>query len=323
MKVSSTTPEPLPVSPLAAALADYLAVRRAMGYKLEDAGRVLAGFVAHLDATGTVTVTVADAATWAADTGTGGGVGHRLQCIRGFTFYLQALDPAHEVPPVGLIPVLARRAIPHLYSDADTAAMMAAARRLTPALVAAPTETVIGVLAVTGMRIGEILALDLDDLDWDRGVITIRLAKFNKTRLVPVTTSTLAALTNYRSIRRQHAPDGATTKALFLSRTGNRLSYQSFADRFARLLVATGLRTRPSGTRPRIHDYRHAFAVRTLLDWYRHGADVHALLPRLSAYLGHRDPAATYWYLSAAPELMALVADRLEPSIPDQAGGQR
>ncbi len=322
MNDSSTTPEPLPVSPLAAALADYLAVRRAMGYKLEGAGRVLTGFVAHLDATGTVAVTIADAATWAADTGTGGGVGRRLQCIRGFAFYLQALDPAHEVPPVGLIPVVARRAVPHLYSDADTAALMAAARQLTPVLVAATTETVIGVLAVTGMRIGEILALDVDDLDWDRGVITIRLAKFNTTRLVPVTTSTLAALTDYRTTRRHHAPD-ATTNALFVSRTGRRLSYESFADTFGRLLDTTGLSTGPSGTRPRIHDYRHAFAIRTLLDWYRDGVDVHALLPRLSAYLGHRDPAATYWYFSAAPEVMALAADRLEPTHTDQTGPQR
>lgn len=108
-----------------------------------------------------------------------------------------------------------------------------------------------------------------------------------------------------------------------MSRTGCRLSYESFANTFGRLLDTTGLSAGPSGTRPRIHDYRHAFAVRTLLDWYRDRVDVHALLPRLTAYIGHRDPAATYWNLSAAPELMALVADRLEQGHPDQAGQQR
>ena len=308
------------LSPLGVALTDYLAVRRAMGYKLESHGRVLTDFVAHLDATGASLVTTAEAAAWS--TTRGGGAGMRLRCIRGFALYLQALDPRHEVPPVGLIPITSRRATPHLYSEADIAGLMAAARQLVPSLRAAATEMVIGVLAVTGMRIGEVLALDLDDIDWDTGVITIRLAKFNKTRHVPVSPSTLAALADYRHTHRPTAPGIDATKALFVSATGQRFAYSAFADAFHRLGRTTGLcANTATGRRPRIHDFRHGFAVATLLDWSRDGADIHALLPRLSTYLGHRDPASTYWYLSATPELMALTAARLEPDRDDSRIG--
>lgn len=298
------------MSALGTALADYLALRRALGYKLTEAGRVLGRFVAHLDALGAETVTVTVALAWATETGSGcGGIARRLQAIRGFAFYLQALDPANEVPPAGLVPTRSARLVPHLYSDADIAALMAAARRLSPPLRAATTEAVIGLLAVTGMRMGEVLALDTADVDWDTGVLTVWLAKFNKARHVPLAPTTTSALVDYRRTCRRLAP-AAATRALFVTPRGRRLGYCGFRDVFARLLESTGIAS--AGSRPRIHDFRHSFAVRTLLGWYRDGADVHALLPRLSTYLGHVDPASTYWYLSAAPELMVLVAERLE-----------
>lgn len=297
------------MSALASAMADYLGVRRALGYKLVEAGRVLPRFVAHLDAQGVATVTVDSALAWATETGRGAGVARRLQAIRGFALYLQALDPAHEVPPAGLVPDRSRRAVPHLYSDADIVALMAAARDLGPSLRAATTEAVIGVLAVTGMRIGEVLALNVADVDWDTGVVTVWLAKFNKSRHVPLAPTTLAALVEYRRMSRLLAPD-ATMPALFVGPRGRRLSYHGFATAFADAVGATGL-CAPSG-RARIHGFRHSFAVSTLLGWYRDGADVHALLPRLSTYLGHVSPASTYWYLSAAPELLALAAERLD-----------
>lgn len=296
------------MSALASALADYLGVRRALGYKLEGSGRTLARFVAHLDAHGVDTVTVSLALDWATEAARGGGVAARLAHIRGFARYLQALDPTHEVPPAGLVAGQRRRAVPHLYTDAETEALMAGARRLDPELRAATTEAVIGLLATTGMRVGEVLALNLGDVDWDTGVVTVWLAKFNKARHVPVAPSTLAALADYRHTRRRLAP-APSSPALFLTPRGNRLGRQSFAAAFAGLADATGLFT-PTG-RPRIHDFRHSFAVRTLLGWYQCGADVHALLPRLSTYLGHVNPAATYWYLSAAPELLALAAERV------------
>jgi integrase len=166
---------------------------------------------------------------------------------------------------------------------------------------------VIGVLATTGMRIGEVLALDVGDVDWRSGVITVDASKFSRGRHVPVAPSTLAALDHYRRAR----PRPGSGTALFVHTRGGRLGYGSFARAFAWALDIAGISSVPQ--RPRIHDLRHSFAVATVLGWYREGADVAALLPRLSTYLGHTGPAATYWYLSAAPELMAIVAERLEP----------
>ncbi len=298
---------------LGVALADYLAVRRAVGYRLEEAGRLLARFVAHLDADGIDTVTVAVAARWAATTPRGGNGARRLTVIRGFARYLQALDPTHEVPPTGLLPVRRTRPVPHLYSDADIAALTEAARALRPPLWAATVETIIGTLWVTGMRVGEVLRLNTADLDPDTGVLTVWLSKFGKSRLVPLAPSTIAALGRYRA----QLPATVTTPAMFVTPDGQRVCYPKFHRVFVKLLDRTKIST-ADGRRPRAHDLRHSFAVRTLLGWYRDGADAQALLPRLSTYLGHVEPASTYWYLSAAPELMALAAQRLE-----QRGAQR
>ena len=271
---------------LESALADYLAVRRALGYRLEEAGRILPRFVAYLGAHGTETVTVALALAWATESGTGTGPARRLEAVRGFARYLQALDPAHEVPPTGLVPRAKQRAAPHLYSEAEIVALMTAADHLDPPLRAATTATVIGLLAATGMRIGEVLALDVADIDWETGVVTVKLAKFNKSRHVPLAPSTLAALAAYQQTRHRLAPK-ATSPALFVAPAGQRLSYQAFRAAFVQLL-ADGAISGPN--QPRIHGLRHSFAVRTLVGWYRDGDDVHALLPRLSTYLGHVNP---------------------------------
>jgi len=298
------------VSVLASELAGYLALRRALGYKLVDDGRQLAQFVAYLDARDTATVTVAAALDWVTGTTRAGNGASRLTVVRGFARYLQAVDPAHEVPPVGLLPKRTTRPVPHLYTDAETTALMSAARALDPPMWAATIETVIGLLWVTGMRVGEVLRLNVADIDTD-GVATVWLSKFNKSRHVPLTASTIAALTAYARLRRDLLPAAAETTAVFVSPGGQRLSYQRFSKAFVSLLDTTGLSTVP-GRRPRIHDFRHSFAVRTILGWYRDDGDVHALLPRLSTYLGHVAPSSTYWYLSAAPELMAVAAARLD-----------
>jgi integrase/recombinase XerD len=294
---------------LASALADYLAVRRAVGYRLEADGRQLAAFVAHLDARGIDTVTVTAALEWAAATPQGGNGFRRLTTIRGFARYLQALDPAHEVPPPGLLPARTTRPVPHLYSEADIAVLMDAAGTLQPTSWAATLETIIGLLWTTGMRIGEVLRLNTADLDPDTGVLTVWLSKFGKSRLVPLTPSTITALGAYREQVPTTIP--VTVPAMFVTPGGQRVAYGRFNLAFANLLDTTGI-TAAAGRRPRAHDLRHSFAVRTLLGWYRDGVDVHAMLPRLSTYLGHVEPSSTYWYLSAAPELMALAAERLE-----------
>ena len=161
------------------------------------------------------------------------------------------------------------------------------------------------------MRVGELVRLDVSDVDWDQGLVTVRSSKFGKSRLVPVHPSTVAALRYYDASRRRR-PVTPETSAFFVSTTGERLRYDSLHRTFHRLVRQLALRT-TAGKLPRVHDLRHTFAVSTLLGWYRSGLDVAARLHLLSAYLGHIDPVATYWYLSAAPELLALVAERLEP----------
>lgn len=211
------------MSALAAAAADYLALRRALGFKLQHDGRVLPRFVAHLDALGADIVTVALALAWASGTGE---VARNLSAVRGFARYLQALDSRHEVPPTGLVRSPSRRAVPHLFSEADVVALMAAARDLQPPLRAATVAAAIGLLATTGMRIGEVLALDVADIDWETGVTTVRLAKFNKSRHVPLSPSTLAALDAYRHGARRRAD--ASGPALLVAPGGRRLSYHVF-----------------------------------------------------------------------------------------------
>jgi integrase len=228
-----------------------------------------------------------------------------LTAVRGFARYLQALDARHEVPPTRLLPIRRARPVPHLFTQADIDALMTAARQLTPAGWAATVETMIGLLWVTGMRVGEVIALDTIDVNTDEAVLTVWFSKFNKSRHVPVTASTITALTRYRQ---DTAPGGP---ALFAGPDGNRVHYPHFKRVFDRLVDIVGITT-TTGRRPRVHDLRHSFATRTLTGWYRTGIDVHAMLPQLSTYLGHVDPVSTYWYLTATPELMALAATRLE-----------
>ena len=199
------------MSPLEIALGDYLAVRRAFGYRLQDVERHLVRFVSHLDANGIDTVTVAVAVGWATSTATASTAKDRVSAIRGFTRYLQALDPAHEVLPRGVVPGRVTRAVPHLYSEDDITALMAAARSLEPAPWATTVETVIGLLWATGMRVGEVFRLNVDDFAPDDHVLTVWLSKFGKSRLVPLSASTSAALDRYR--RTVHPPrDGRVVR---------------------------------------------------------------------------------------------------------------
>ena len=206
--------------------------------------------------------------------------------------------------------------MPYLYSPADVAALMAQARRIPTPFRAATFETLIGLLAVTGMRVGETIHLLRRDLDWDAAILLIRAAKFNKSRAVPLQASTLEALAAYARTRDRLGPR-RQAPTFFVSTVGSPLVYRNVAVTFRDLVTRAGLAGDPPSCRPRIHDLRHSFAVTTVLEWYRAGADVGARLPWLSTYLGHRDPRSTYWYLHAAPELLALAAHRLEATLGD------
>jgi len=235
----------------------------------------------------------------------------RLTAVRGFARYLAGTNPRTEIPPAGLVCYRHRRRTPYLFSDEDLAALIRCARAATPFPFRADTlATVIGLLAVTGMRVGEALRLDRRDVDWDDAVILVRDTKFHKDRNLPVSLSTIAALRAYKRRRDRRRPAPATTR-LFVSLSGTPVVYSNFAATFRAAVRASGIGA-GSPTRLRIHDLRHGFAVRTLLGWYRAGLDVEALLPRLATYLGHREPRFTYTYLTATPELLAQAAARLE-----------
>ena len=292
---------------------DYLDIRRALGYKLTSQARVLFGFVSYLEVAGASRVTIELALAWATEPADADPIwwSRRLSVARCFARHLQAIDPDTEVPPAHLLPRGARRAVPYIYSEADIAALMAAARTLRSALQAATYETLIGLLSVTGMRVGEAIGLDRDNIDFDQGALRIRLGKFGKSRVVPLHPSTRAALRAYLG-RRDQLCRSPNTTSFFVSTTGTRLTYNTVRSIFARLAQQAGLQARSASCRPRIHDLRHRFAVQTLLDWYRSGVDVATRLPLLSTYLGHVKPSSTYWYLDAAPELLTLATRRLE-----------
>jgi integrase/recombinase XerD len=303
----------------------YLAMRRGLGYKLKIEGRMLGQFVDYCDARGLEHVTVDAALAWA--TAPAGAAtswwAARLTVIREFARFLAAFDERTEIPPTDLLPRTGNDRIqPYLYSPAEIAAMLAAARNLVHPLRAATFETLIGLMAATGIRTGEATGLDRVDADLDAdlaaGILTIRGSKFGKSRLVPLHSTTVEHLVAYQRRRDQLCPRPATA-AFFLSCFGTRLNSVSTHKAFTRVLAGAGITVAAdTGTaRPRLYDLRHTFAVTTLANWYAAGADVGHLLPALSTYLGHISPATTYWYLHACPQLMTEAVKRLEASWAD------
>lgn len=306
------------MSGLRESLAEYLAVRRALGYRLERTEKLLGQFLGYLEATGAERITVEHALAWAT-LPAGGRPWHamRLQAVRGFARYLHEVDPRVEVPPAELLPDRPHRATPYLYTEEQILALMSAASTLRTPHRAATFRTLFGLLAVTGIRIGEAIAVDRSDLQTDRGVLTIRHGKFGKSRELPLHPSTTSALARY--LRRRDRPQPAVpTDALLVSSAGTRLLVGNVQCAFRTLRARAGILPRSAVCRPRLHDVRHSFAVKTMLDAYRTDGDVAPTLAVLSTYLGHVDPGKTYWYLEAAPELMALASGRLERHLGDR-----
>jgi integrase len=299
------------VSPLGQALRDYLTLRHGLGHQMADAARLLPSLVAFLEQQGLATVTIDAALQWCQQPTMVGGLTvapRRMTAARGFARYLAGIDPATEIPPVGLVPLRHQRPTPFLYSDADVTRLLAAARALTPASRGLTYYTLLGLLAATGMRVGEAIGLDLSDVDREQAVLLIRESKFGKSRLVPLQPSTMTALQDYLQARTSFQRS-RREPSLFVGRTGKRLIYQVVGDTFRQLLLDTGVGA-DAPRRPHLHDLRHRFAIVTLVGWYRSDEPVQPKLPVLSTYLGHREPSSTYWYLSAAPELLTLAAAR-------------
>lgn len=286
-------------------------MRRALGFKLRREGQVLPQLVAYLDAVGAETLTAELAISWALQPQGVAPINwaHRLGAARGFATYLKTIDPYTEVPARGVLPSNAARRTPHLWSLTEVCALLTAARQLRPPLRAATHEALFGLIAVSGLRIGEAIGLTRDDVDLTGGVLTIRDAKFGHSRLAPLHPSATDALGSYAARRDRLCPT-PRSRTFFLSSVGTALLAGGVHRTFNQLTIDTGMRT--ATAQPRVHDLRHSFAVATLIDWHRSGVDVAGHMAVLSGYLGHINPAGTYWYLSASPELMELAAARLD-----------
>ena len=297
-------------------VADYLRLRRQLGFTLAWDEHLLGQLAAHLDTAGASHLTTAVMVEWAGLPRPDGGAGAsraatRMTAACSFAAYMNTLDPGHEVPPRGVFTFQRRRTAPYIYTPAQITTLLDAAARLRRFERATIYPVVFGLLAATGMRVGELLALDVDEVDLDAGVITVSRGKSRDPRLVPVHPTTTQALRDHAAWRDQRdvaVTDGRTP--FFTDHLGRRLTWFTTEYAFQSVRETAGLTT--DGARPRIHDLRHTFAVTTLLGWYRSGADVAGLLPRLSTYLGHTNPANTYWYLSAIPELLAHAARMLD-----------
>jgi len=291
-------------------LREYLELRRTLGHKLAEAHRLLPRFVSYLDELDIEFVTIEVALAWSLEREVPVGSvvpAHRMMVARGFARYLSGIDPRTEVPPAGAVRQPQRWRRPFIYSDADVLALIEQARVVIPQpLRSATYQTLIGLLATTGMRIGEALRLNRGDLDRNEGVLWIRESKFGKSRLVPLHASTVDALERYDHTRQQLLPE-PSTEALFVSLRGTRVIYQTVWPVHRKLCEHGGVGAGSTVT-PRIHDHRHSMAVKTLLGWYQDGLDVPSRIGWLSTYLGHREPRYTYHYLSAAPDLLAHAA---------------
>ena len=298
---------------------DYLAMRRSLGFKLHGEGRMLADFAARLDDADQASITISAALAWATESQQAAPAHwrRRLRVVRGFARYLATLDPACQIPPADLLAAPSHRPPPYIYSDQEIAALIHAAGTIGAPLPSATLQALISLIAATGLRVGEALALDRGDA----GVLTVT-GKNDQTRLVPLHPTTASMLAGYARRRDQLCPHPGSP-ALFITSTGQRARQRGVAETFARLVVLAGIATPPGRRRPRVHDLRHTFAVTTLTRWYRDGADVQAKLPVLSAYLGHSCPEATYWYFQATPELLALAAGRLQPPGEQRGAGGR
>lgn len=304
------------MSELDQALKEYIAIRRGLGFQLRLPASCLRNFVAFLETEGASHITTELALRWATQpakaqpsTWT-----WRLGMVRRFAAWHRAMEPRTEIPPEGILSHRYHRKTPHIYSDEEIGRLLRRAKQLpsSKGLRAHTYTTLFALLAVSGMRVNEALHLDRQDVDLDQGILKIWRTKFGKSRYVPVHTSTVDALRQFAQSRDRIFPALATS-AFFVSERGTRITDCMARYTFAKLSQQLGLRAvaKGHGRGPRLHDMRHRFAARTLINWYRAGVDVERELPKLATYLGHVHVNETYWYLEAVPELLQLATNRL------------
>jgi integrase len=318
---------------LAARVEQYLAERRRLGFELSHMGQALGRFARYVKAHGhRGPLTVELMASWARQVKRGQAdrvaAARALRMLRPFMRWLQQFDASTEVPDEATFGSLPGRVAPHIFSDEEIAALLEAAAEIGPprSLRGAVMQTLFGLIACTGLRISEALALTDADVDLKTGVLMIRRSKFGKSRLVPLHPSAVAALASYQAKRARYVP--AHSEQPFFIGTRGRLLGSAIGDRqahriFEQLRRQLGWPPRGGHAAPRIHDLRHSFAVRRLMRWHERGADMHQHMLALSTYLGHAKISNTYWYLTGVPELMRLVGKRFESFVdPWEAGSE-
>lgn len=302
----------------------YLTIRRSLGYDLKTDERILRRFINFAEAQGDKHISTdlflrwrascpsVKRHTWAC----------RLGTVRIFAQWLHGIDPKHEVPPQSLIPCCQRRPQPYIYSEEQIRRIVKAASELPSINGIRPLTcaALFGLLATTGLRVSEAVSLDADDIDPESGVLTVRCGKGGKERILPLSQSTTAHLVAYAAERDRLL--GYRSEAFFVADRGERLTDCGARYNFAVVCRAIGLREptkfRRHGHGPRIHDLRHSFAVRTLMNWYRMGKDPAREILKLSTWLGHANPAHTYWYIEAVPELLELASRRAADSLAEE-----
>ncbi|ABR64172.1 tyrosine-type recombinase/integrase [Sinorhizobium medicae] len=295
----------------------YLSIRRRLGADLSTDERILRRFAAFVDNDGAEYIDTRLIMRWleSLPSASAGTRGARFRVARQFAAWLHGTDPRHEVPPQGLVPGHVQRVHPHIYSDAEIIAIIEHARSLPSVygMRGLTCSTLFGLIAVTGLRINEALRLDQTDLDIETGVLRVRFGKLGKERLLPLDPTVAQKLESYG--RERDRLLGRRSEALFVACKGHRLGDCGARYNFALVCQQIGLRPRQDykrhGRGPRIHDLRHTFAVRTMLNWYRSGHDVGREMIKLTTWLGHASPTDTYWYLEAVPELLELAAARI------------
>ena len=296
-------------------LDEYLSVRRTLGFKLRDEGTVLPQFLRFLEEKDASYITTDLALHWATqpENVQPAHWAHRLRMVRIFAQFRSAVDPRTEIPPQGILPYRYRRKPPYIYDDGEILQLLEAATHLRSphGLRASTYSTLFGLLAITGMRISEPIALDRGDVDLKQGILTVQHSKFGKSRLIPVHPTTVDKLIEYKRLV-SRIFSRPKTPSFFVSERGTRLTHWSVRYTFVKLSHEIGLRAPQDSHGPRLHDIRHAFAVKTLIRWYQTGVDVERHMPKLATYLGHKHVNDTYWYISAVPELLNLATKRLD-----------
>lgn len=296
-------------------LAEYLAMRRDLGFKLISDGKLLKTFVLFFELRKQDFITTEFALAWAelSTTAMSARRARRLSIVRNFARYCRVIEPRTEVPPENLLPYDYQRPAPFLFKDNDIRRLLEASQKMVSngCFFGQTLTCLFGLLSVTGLRIGEALSLKTEEVDLNAGILTVRNTKFGKSRLVPLHSATIGVLSEYLTQREMFLA-GHKLNYWFVNKLKKQLTYTCAKYHFDKIVQTLDIDCPDQKRRPHLHDLRHYFARMVLLNWYRDGQDVERNLPKLSAYLGHVETRDTYWYLSACPELMGTVQHRLE-----------